>query len=84
MLRWMSGNISKDQRKNEKYGVIQRQTKDKMRETRWRWFGSVQRRDTDASVRKVYYLELTCISRGGEDLRKLEYEPLKMTLRRLI
>ncbi|CAN6566412.1 unnamed protein product [Malus baccata var. baccata] len=63
MLRGMCGHTKKDKIGNEdirgKVGVAE--IKGKMRENRLRWFGHVQRRPTDALVRRCGY--------GTEDFR---------------
>ncbi|KAM0966625.1 hypothetical protein EV2_022996 [Malus domestica] len=68
MLRWMCGHTRKDKIRNEdirgKVGLAE--IEGKLRENRLWWFGHVQRRPTDAPVRRCDY--------GTETLRKdLEY-----------
>ncbi|CAN6716432.1 unnamed protein product [Malus baccata var. baccata] len=57
MLRWMCGHTRKKKIRNEdirgKVGVAE--IKGKMRENRLRWFEHVQRRSTDASIRRCDY-----------------------------
>ncbi|KAM1032662.1 hypothetical protein FF1_036269 [Malus domestica] len=57
MLRWMCGHTRNDKIRNEdirgKVGVAE--IEGKLRENRLRWFGHVQRRPTNASVRRCDY-----------------------------
>jgi hypothetical protein len=80
MLRWICGHTRMDRIRNEdirsKVGVAP--IEEKMREHRLRWFGHVQRRPTDAAVRRVDQLEGEIVRRGrgrpkiswGEVIRK--------------
>ena len=60
MFRWMYGNTQRDKVRNEnirtKIGV--KTIKEKMRENRLRWSGHVQRRLTDAPVKRVEHINL--------------------------
>ncbi|KAK4372544.1 hypothetical protein RND71_007928 [Anisodus tanguticus] len=66
MLRWMCGHTRRDRIRNddirEKVGVAL--VDDKMREARLRWFRHVQRRDTDAPVRRCERLAMDGFRRG--------------------
>ncbi|XP_060216871.1 uncharacterized protein LOC132644299 [Lycium barbarum] len=66
MLRWMCGHIRRDMIRNEvirnKVGVAP--VADKMRETRLRWFGHVERRCEDAPVRRCERLDISGVRRG--------------------
>ena len=66
MLRWMCGLKRLDKIRNEvireRVGVASIQ--DKMRESRLRWFGHVQRRPLTAPVRKCEVLDLGDFRRG--------------------
>uniref|UniRef100_A0A0V0HAC0 Putative ovule protein n=1 Tax=Solanum chacoense TaxID=4108 RepID=A0A0V0HAC0_SOLCH len=68
MLRWMCGRTKIDKIRNEviweKVGVAF--VADKIRETRLRWFGIVQRRCTDSPMRRCKRLDVggTRTSRG--------------------
>ena len=66
MLRWMSGHIRKDKFQNdciqEKVGVAP--IEEKMTEVGLRWFGYMQRRVLEASIRKVDQNVFSLIMRG--------------------
>ncbi|XP_070025856.1 uncharacterized protein [Nicotiana sylvestris] len=66
MLRWMCEHTKMDKIRNEaireKVGVAP--LEDKMREARLRWFGHIQRRSTDAPVRRCERLALVGTRRG--------------------
>ncbi|XP_019238436.1 PREDICTED: uncharacterized protein LOC109218522 [Nicotiana attenuata] len=72
MLRWMCGHTRIDKIRNEvirdKVGVAP--VDDKMRELRLRWFGHVQRRSTDAPVRRCERLAVAGLRRGRGRLKK--------------
>ena len=66
MLRWMCWHTRMDKIRNEdireKVGVAPME--DKMREVRLRWFGHIQRRSTDAPVRRCERLTVVGTRRG--------------------
>ncbi|KAK4350932.1 hypothetical protein RND71_030245 [Anisodus tanguticus] len=81
MLRWMCGHTMRDRIRNEdirdKVGVASME--DKMREARLRWFGHVQRRDTDAPVRRCERLTMDGFRRGrAEGLPETAALPTKV------
>ncbi|RXH87370.1 hypothetical protein DVH24_034270 [Malus domestica] len=80
MLHWMCGHTRKDKIRNEdirgKVGIAE--IEGKMRENRLRWFGHVQRRHTDASVRRYDY-EIEVQGRRGRGRPK---KTLEETLRK--
>ena len=67
MLRWMCGVTLRDRFRNEaireKVGVASIQAK--LRESRLRWYGHVQRRDPNAPVRRCDNLAIERVRRGG-------------------
>ncbi|KAM1702558.1 hypothetical protein ACFX14_027772 [Malus domestica] len=77
MLRGMYGHTRKDKIGNEvirgKVGVAK--IEGNMRENRFRWFGHVQRRPTDAPVRKCDYGTEFRAEGVEEDLGKLWKRP---------
>ncbi|KAM1977959.1 hypothetical protein ACFX16_014704 [Malus domestica] len=83
MLRWMCGHTRKDKIRNEdirgKVGVAE--IVGKLRENRLRWFGHVQRRPTDAPVRRCDYGTEVQGRRGRGRLRKTLEETLRKDLR---
>ncbi|PHT56676.1 Delta(7)-sterol-C5(6)-desaturase 1 [Capsicum baccatum] len=70
MLRWMCGFTRADRVRNEiiwkKVGVTSVQ--DKMREVKFRWFGHVMRKGTDAPVRRCERLALNGFKQGNEEV----------------
>ncbi|CAN6720664.1 unnamed protein product [Malus baccata var. baccata] len=82
MLRWMCGPTRKDKIRNEdirgKVGVAK--IEGNMRENRLRWFGHVQRRPTDAPVRRCDYGTEVQGRRGRGRPRKTLEETLRKDL----
>ncbi|KAM2784937.1 hypothetical protein PS2_006010 [Malus domestica] len=82
MLRWMCGHTRKDKIRNEdirgKVGVAE--IEGKMRENRLRWFGHVQRRHTDAPIRRCDYGTEVQGRRGRGRPRKTLEETLRKDL----
>ncbi|KAM1018747.1 hypothetical protein ACFX2C_040336 [Malus domestica] len=82
MLRWMCGHTRKDKIRNEdirgKVGVAE--IEGKMRENRLRWFGHVQRRPTDAPIRRCDYGIEVQGRRGRGRPRKTLEETLRKDL----
>ena len=66
MLYWMCDNTMRDKVRNEnirtKIGVAP--IEEKMREKRLRWFSHMQRRPTDAPVRRVKRIKLGHVKRA--------------------
>ncbi|PKA57161.1 ataxia telangiectasia mutated family protein [Apostasia shenzhenica] len=66
MLWWMCGYTRKDRMRNEyiqkKVGVAP--IEDKLRESRLRWFGHLNRRPIEAPVRKIELLNFAHVQRG--------------------
>ncbi|KAM1087697.1 hypothetical protein ACFX2B_013050 [Malus domestica] len=82
MLRWMCGHTRKDKIRNEdirgKVGVAE--IEGKMRENKLRWFGHVQRRPTDAPIRRCDYGTEVQGRRGRGRPRKTLEETLRKDL----
>ncbi|XP_075093167.1 uncharacterized protein LOC142177455 [Nicotiana tabacum] len=85
MLRWMCGHTRKDKIRNEdireKVGVAPME--DKMREARLRWFGHIQRRNTDAPVRRCERLAVVGTRRGRGRPKKYWGEVIRQDMTRL-
>jgi hypothetical protein len=66
MLRYISGNIRKDMIRNEKIRLKIGVTSidEKMRECHLRWFGHVQGREINASVRKSELIQVEGTKEG--------------------
>ncbi|CAN6561755.1 unnamed protein product [Malus baccata var. baccata] len=84
MLRWMCGLMRKDKIRNEdirgKVGVAE--IEGKMRENRLRWVGHVQRRPTDAPVRRCDYGTKVQGRRGRGRPRKTLEETIRKDIER--
>ncbi|XP_070012880.1 uncharacterized protein [Nicotiana sylvestris] len=84
MLRWMYGNTKMDMIRNEdireKVGVAP--IEDKMREARLRWFGHIQRRSTDAPVRRCERLAMVGTRRGRGQSKKYWGEVIRQDITR--
>ncbi|KAM1519454.1 hypothetical protein ACFX1Z_022250 [Malus domestica] len=82
MLRWMCGHTRKDKIRNEdirgKVGVAE--IEGKLRENQLRWFGHLQRRPTDAPVRRCDYGTEVQGRRGRGRPRKTLEETLRKDL----
>ena len=85
MLRWMCGHTRMDKIRNadirEKVGVAPME--DKMREVRLRWFGHIQRRSTDAPVRRCERLAVVGTRRGKGQPKKYWGEVIRQDMARL-
>ena len=57
MLRWLLGVTRRDRFRNEGIGVCD--IAGKLRETRLRWYGHVQRREEEDITKRVLKLELS-------------------------
>ena len=66
MLRWMCGKTKRDKIRNERICkmIEVAPIEEKMRENRLRWFGHIQRRPINASVRKSDTIHIEGNARG--------------------
>ena len=82
MLRWMCGLTRLDMIRNEVIREIVgvASIEDKMRESRLRWFGHVQRRPLTAAVRKCEVLDLGDFRRGRGRPKKSWKEVIRQDL----
>ena len=82
MVRWMCGHTRLDRIRNEvvrnKVGVAN--IGDKLRESRLRWFGHVQRRHQSAPVRRCKVLYLGEVRRGRGRPKKSWKEVIRQDL----
>nr|XP_009766169.1 PREDICTED: uncharacterized protein LOC104217581 [Nicotiana sylvestris] len=82
MLRWMWGHTRRDKIRNEvirdKVGVAP--VEDKMRELRLRWFEHMQRRSTDAHVRRCKRLAVEGLRRDRGQPRKYWGEVIRQDM----
>nr|XP_033511396.1 uncharacterized protein LOC117276177 [Nicotiana tomentosiformis] len=82
MLRWICGHTRRDKIKNEvirdKAGVAP--VEEKMRELRLRWFGYVQRRSTDAPVKRCERLAVAGLRRGRGRANKFWGEVIRQDM----
>ena len=78
----MSWHIRNDKLQNnciwEKIGVVS--IKEKMMETRLRWFGYVQRRSPRVSTKKVDQIVFSPMKRGSGISKKILKEVIKMDI----
>ncbi|XP_070008445.1 uncharacterized protein [Nicotiana sylvestris] len=85
MLRWMCGHTRMDKIRNEdireRVGVAP--IEDKMQEARHRWFGHIQRRFTDAPVRRCERLAVVGTRRGRGRPKTYWGEVIKQDMERL-
>ena len=72
MLRWMCGNNRREKVRNEniRTKISVASIKEKMRENRLRWSGHVQRRLTDAPVKRVEHINLRQVKKAHERSKK--------------
>ncbi|PKA63692.1 hypothetical protein AXF42_Ash016976 [Apostasia shenzhenica] len=82
MLRWMCGYTRKDRMRNEyirkKVGVAS--IEDKLRESRLRWFGHLNRMPIEAPVRKIELLDFAYVQRGRGRPKKTWQETIRSDL----
>ncbi|PKA49222.1 ataxia telangiectasia mutated family protein [Apostasia shenzhenica] len=78
MLRWMCGYTRSDRMRNEyiRKKVDVAPIEDKLRESRLRWFGHLNRRPIEAPIRKIELLDFAHVQRGRGRPKKTRQETI--------
>ncbi|PKA64424.1 ataxia telangiectasia mutated family protein [Apostasia shenzhenica] len=82
MLRWMCGYTRKDRMRNEyiRKKVSVAPIEDKLRESRLRWFGHLNRRPIEAPVRKIELLDFAHVQKGRGRPKKTRQKTIRSDL----